>query len=149
MTEFSITTPAVLFPAISLLILAYMNRFVAITTLIRALKDKFIEAADEDENILAQLRNLRRRMIIIRNMQWLAAFALFLCILSMYFVFENRPITAKNFFLAGLISLIASLFLSLREIHLSIVAVNLELQDMDHHFKEKKNFLRKIEELEF
>ncbi len=149
MTEFSITTPAVLFPAISLLILAYMNRFVAITTLIRALKDKFIEAEEEDENLLAQLRNLRRRMIIIRNMQWLAAFALFLCILSMYFVFENRPITAKNFFLAGLISLIASLFLSLREIHLSIVAVNLELQDMDHHLKEKKNFLRKIEELEF
>jgi uncharacterized membrane protein YozB (DUF420 family) len=147
MTEFSITTPAVLFPAISLLILAYMNRFVAITTLIRALKDKYIEEADE--NILAQLRNLRRRMIIIRNMQWLAAFALFLCILSMYFVFENQPITAKNFFLAGLISLIASLFLSLREIHLSIVAVNLELQDMQHHLKEKKNFLRKIEELEF
>jgi Protein of unknown function (DUF2721) len=147
MTEFSITTPAVLFPAISLLILAYMNRFVAITALIRTLKDKFIES--EDENVLAQLRNLRRRMIIIRNMQWLAAFALFLCILSMYFVFENRPVTAKNFFLAGLISLIASLFLSLREIHLSIVAVNLELKDMEHHLKEKKNFLRKIEELEF
>lgn len=147
MTEFSITTPAVLFPAISLLILAYMNRFVAITALIRALKDKFIE--NEDENILAQLLNLRRRMIIIRNMQWLAAFALFLCILSMYFIFENRPISAKNFFVAGMISLMASLFLSLREIHLSIVAVNLELKEMEHHFQEKKSLLRKIEELEF
>lgn len=147
MTEFSITTPAVLFPAISLLILAYMNRFVAITALIRALKDKFIE--NEDENILAQLLNLRRRMIIIRNMQWLAAFALFLCILSMYFIFENSPISAKNFFVAGMISLMASLFLSLREIHLSIVAVNLELKEMEHHFKEKKSLLRKIEELEF
>jgi hypothetical protein len=147
MTEFSITTPAVLFPAISLLILAYMNRFLAITALIRTLKDKFIE--NEDENLLGQLINLRRRMIIIRNMQWLAAFALFLCILSMYFIFENRPVTAKNFFVAGMISLMGSLFLSLREIHLSIVAVNLELQDMEHHFKEKKSLLRKIEELEF
>jgi hypothetical protein len=147
MTDFTITTPAVLFPAISLLILAYMNKFLAISTLIRKLKDKFVES--EDENILAQLRNLRRRIIIIRNMQWLAVFALFLCVLSMYFIFENQPITAKNLFVAGMVSLIASLFLSLREIHLSIVAIGLELNDMEHHFKEKKNLLRKIEELDF
>lgn len=147
MIEFTITTPAVLFPAISLLILAYMNKFLAITSLIRTLKERYIE--DEDENILAQIRNLRRRMIIIRNMQWLAVFALFLCILSMYFIFENQHITAKNLFVAGMIALMVSLFLSLREIHLSIVAISLELKDMNHHLKEKKNILRKIEELEF
>lgn len=147
MTEFTITTPAVLFPAISLLILAYMNKFLAISTLIRKLKDKFVES--EDQNILAQLRNLRRRIIIIRNMQWLAVFALFLCVLSMYFIFENQHVTAKNLFIAGMISLLASLFLSLREIHLSIVAIGLELNDMEHHLKEKKSLLRKIEELEF
>ena len=146
MTEFTISTPAVLFPAISLLIFAYMNRFAAITTLIRTLKDKYME--NEDENILAQLRSLRRRMIIIRNTQWMAAFSLFLSILSIYFIFENKPETAKNFFLAGMASLIASLFLSLREIHLSIVTINLELDDMKHHWKEKKNLLRKIEEFE-
>ena len=146
MTEFTISTPAVLFPAISLLIFAYMSRFAAITTLIRTLKDKYME--NEDENILAQLRSLRRRMIIIRNTQWMAAFALFLSILSIYFIFENKPETAKNFFLAGMASLIASLFLSLREIHLSIVTINLELDDMKHHLKEKKNLLRKIEEFE-
>ncbi len=146
MTEFTITTPAVLFPAISLLILAYMNKFLAITTLIRKLKDKYIQ--DEDENILPQLRNLRRRMIIIRNMQWLAVFALFLCILSIYFVFENQQVTAKNLFVAGMISLLSSLFLSLREIHLSIVSIGLELKDVEHHLKEKKSFLRKIEEFE-
>ena len=147
MTEFTITTPAVLFPAISLLILAYMNKFVAITTLIRKLKDRFV--ANEDESTLAQIRNLRRRMIIIRNMQWLAVFALFLCVLSMYFIFENQHITAINLFVSGMVSLMFSLFLSLREIHLSIVAVNLELSDMKHHLTEKRSLLRKIEELEF
>ncbi len=146
MTEFTITTPAVLFPAISLLILAYMNKFLAITTLIRKLKDKYM--LEEDENLLPQIRNLRRRMIIIRNMQWLAVFALFLCVLSMYFIFENQHSTAKNLFVAGMISLMCSLFLSLREIHLSVVAIVLELNDMSHHLKEKKSFLRKIEELE-
>lgn len=146
MTEFTITTPAVLFPAISLLILAYMNKFLAITTLIRKLKDKYMQ--DEDDNLLPQIRNLRRRMIIIRNMQWLAVFALFLCILSIYFIFENQHVTAKNLFVAGMISLLSSLFLSLREIHLSVIAIGLELKDVEHHLKEKKSFLRKIEELE-
>jgi hypothetical protein len=147
MNEFSITTPAVLFPAISLLILAYMNRFVAITNLIRKLKEQYIEK--EESHVLAQIQNLRRRMIIIRNMQWFAVFSLFLCVLSIYFVFENRPMTAKQLFVSGTITLMISLFLSLREIHLSIVAVKLELSDMDEHLKEKKNLLRKIEELEF
>ncbi len=147
MTEFSITTPAVLFPAISLLILAYMNKFLAITTLIRKLKDKYVEKADE--NILAQLMNLRRRMIIIRNMQWLAVFSMFLCVLSMYFIFENQYVTAKNLFAAGMFFVMCSLFLSLREIHLSVVSIGLELKDMKHHLKEKKSLLRKIEELEF
>ena len=146
-TELTITTPAVLFPAISLLILAYMNKFLAISTLIRKLKDKFM--IDEDTNVLAQLRNLRRRIIIIRNMQWLAVFALFLCVLSMYFIFEKQHLTAKYLFVSGMMSLMASLFLSLREIHLSIVAIGLELNDMEHHLKEDKNLLRKIEELNF
>ena len=123
-----------------------MNKFLAITTLIRKLKDKYM--LEEDENLLPQIRNLRRRMIIIRNMQWLAVFALFLCVLSMYFIFENQHSTAKNLFVAGMISLMCSLFLSLREIHLSVVAIVLELNDMSHHLKEKKSFLRKIEELE-
>lgn len=146
MTEFTITTPAVLFPAMSLLILAYMNKFLAITTLIRKLKDKFMEK--EDENILAQLMNLRRRMIIIRNMQWLAVFALFLCVMSMYFIFENQYVTAKILFSAGMVFVMCSLFLSLREIHLSVVSISLELKDVEHHLKEKKSLLRKIEELE-
>ena len=146
MSEFTLTTPAVLFPAMSLLILAYMNKFLAITTLIRKLKDKFMEK--EDENILAQLMNLRRRMIIIRNMQWLAVFALFLCVLSMYFIFENQLVTAKLLFSAGMVFVMCSLFLSLREIHLSVVSIGLELKDMEHHLKEKKSLLRKIEELE-
>ena len=147
MTEFTITTPAVLFPAISLLILAYMNKFLAITTLIRKLKDKYMEKADE--NVLAQLMNLRRRMIIIRNMQWLAVFSLLLSVLSMYFIFENQLVTAKNLFAAGMFFVMCSLFLSLREIHLSIVSISLELKDMKHHLKEKKSLLRRIEELEF
>jgi hypothetical protein len=144
--EFSITTPTVLFPAVSLMLLAYTNRFIAVSNLIRSLKEKYQENAED--HIIQQIKNLRRRVILIRNMQFLAVFSLFLCVLSMFFIFENRPLAARNLFGASIISLILSLILSLREIHLSIVAINLEMKDLEEHLKEKKNILRKIEEFD-
>jgi hypothetical protein len=144
--EFSITTPTVLFPAVSLMLLAYTNRFTAVSNLIRSLKEKYQENAED--HIIQQIKNLRRRVILIRNMQFLAVFSLFLCVLSMFFIFENRPLAARNLFGASIISLILSLILSLREIHLSIVAINLEMKDLEEHLKEKKNILRKIEEFD-
>jgi hypothetical protein len=144
--EFSITTPAVLFPAISLLLLAYTNRFLAISTLIRNLKKQFQE--DGEQHILGQIRNLRRRIFLIRNMQWLGVFALFLCVLSMFAIFENQPKIARYMFTAGMVSLILSLAISLREIHLSVIALNLEMTDIEGHLNEKKNFIQRIEELD-
>ena len=144
--ELSLTTPAVLFPAISLLLLAYTNRFLAISTLIRNLKKRFDE--EGTEHIIGQIRNLRRRIFLIRNMQWLGVFALFLCVISMFLIFENRPIIARNIFLVSMLSLILSLAISLREIHLSIVALKLELQDIEEHLKGKQNILRKLEEMD-
>ena len=144
--EFTLTTPAVLFPAISLLLLAYTNRFLAISTLIRNLKKRFDE--EGTEHLIGQIRNLRRRIFLIRNMQWLGVFALFLCVISMFLIFENRPIIARNIFLVSMLSLILSLAISLREIHLSIVALKLELQDIEEHLKGKQNILRKLEEMD-
>lgn len=144
--EFSLTTPAVLFPAVSLILLAYTNRFLAISSLIRNLKDKYTEKGEE--HLIGQIKNLRRRIYLIRNMQFLGVFSLFLCVLSMYFIFENRPETARNMFSVGIISLILSLALSLREIHLSIVALNLEMKDIEEKLYENKTFLRKIGEMD-
>jgi hypothetical protein len=144
--EFSISTPAVLFPAISLLLLAYTSRFLAISTLIRDLKDKFTESGES--HIIGQIRNLRRRIFLIRNMQFLAVSSLLLCVISMFFIFENRPMSARNMFAVGMVSLIGSLLISLREIHLSIVALNLEMKDIEEHLKEKKNIFRKLEEFD-
>ena len=144
--EFSLTTPAVLFPAVSLILLAYTNRFLAISTLIRNLKVKFDE--NPEDKLIDQMRNLRRRLFLIRNMQFWGVFSLFLCVLSMFFLLENQPLTAKNLFAVAMVSLIASLALSMREIHLSIVALNVEMRDIETHLKEKKNLLRKIEEMD-
>ena len=126
--------------------MAYTNRFLAISTLIRNLKKRFDE--EGTEHLIGQIRNLRRRIFLIRNMQWLGVFALFLCVISMFLIFENRPIIARNIFLVSMLSLILSLAISLREIHLSIVALKLELQDIEEHLKGKQNLLRKLEEMD-
>jgi Protein of unknown function (DUF2721) len=144
--EFNLTTPAVLFPAVSLILLAYTNRFLAISNLIRSLKEKYDENAEE--KLIEQIKNLRRRILLIRNMQFWGVFSLFLCVVSMYFIFENRIDNAKILFGGAMISLIASLALSMREIHLSIVALNLEMEDIEEKLVEKKNILRKIQELD-
>ena len=42
--ELSINTPALLFPAITLLMLAYTNRFLALASLVRSLHDEYNQA---------------------------------------------------------------------------------------------------------
>ena len=147
MNEFTLTTPAVLFPAISLLMLAYTNRFLAVSNLIRSLKEKYDDKAEE--KLLIQIRNLRRRVYLIRNMQSLGALSLFLCVVSMFFIFENNHTIAKQIFGVGMVLLICSLALSLREIHLSVVALNVEMKDIEEHLYKKRNFIQKIQELTF
>jgi hypothetical protein len=65
--EINLTTPALLFPTVSLLMLAYTNRFLTIATIIRNLHDRYRE--DQNENLLGQIANLRFRVYLIRNMQ--------------------------------------------------------------------------------
>lgn len=64
--EFTLTTPALLFSAISLLLLAYTNRFLALASIIRAMKTQYLQS--KDENLLGQMANLRKRIFLIRNM---------------------------------------------------------------------------------
>jgi hypothetical protein len=131
--EFNLTTPALLFPAVSLLMLAYTNRFLAIAALIRNLHSTYKTAPDD--NIVAQLRNLRHRIILIRNMQALGAVSVLLSVLCMFMLFEGWIVAGKFVFAVALVSLMASLLLSLREIQLSINALNLHLNDMEEHLR--------------
>ena len=125
----NITTPALLFPAISLLLLAYTNRFLAIATLIRSLNKAYKD--DPKRDILGQIQNLRMRLNLIRNMQTFGIISFFLCVLSMFFIFwENLPV-GSYMFGASLVALMVSLAISLRELHISTRALNLELGDME------------------
>ena len=65
--EINITTPALLFPAISLLLLAFTNRFLALANLVRQLHQNY--KSDPDEFLLGQIANIRFRINLIRDMQ--------------------------------------------------------------------------------
>ncbi len=127
--EITLTTPALLFPAISLLLLAYTNRFLTLASLIRALHETY--KSHPKENIMGQLKNLRKRVILIRNMQALGVTSLFLCVFCMFLLFAGKVILGEIVFGISLILLMASLALSIREIQISVNALNLHLSDME------------------
>jgi len=129
--EINLTTPALLFPTISLLMLAYTNRFLTIATIIRNLYDRY--NTDKNENILSQIANLRYRVHLIRNMQIFGVLSLLFCVLSMFALFAGWVVAGQWSFALALILMIVSLGISLRELMISVGALDLLLTDLEEH----------------
>lgn len=127
--DINLTTPALLFPAISLLLLAYTNRFLTIATLIRNLHGQFKE--NPDKRVWDQIKNLRLRVMLIRNMQVLGVLSLLLCVVCMFVIFAGNLKAAEYIFGISLILLIISLAVSAWEIQISVKALNIQLSDIE------------------
>jgi hypothetical protein len=128
--ELSVNIPALLFPAISLIMLAYTNRFLALSNRVRTLHDKY-QQQDQRLIIFAQIKNLKYRIKLIQRMQTYGVAALLLSLLSMFFIFIQYQGIAKFIFASSLISFSISIFVSLIEIRLSTKAIEIELSDME------------------
>lgn len=128
--EISINTPALLFPAITLLMLAYTNRFLGLATLIRNLHGRYKQNPEDRELIKEQIKNLRRRLSLIKQMQATGIMSFFLCVLCMLFFYLQHEVWAYSTFGLSLGLLLISLALSLSEIYISTNALEIELQDM-------------------
>jgi hypothetical protein len=128
--ELSLNTPALLFPAISLLLLAYTNRFVALASLVRKLHDNYRQGK-ESTKIVEQIKNLRQRINLIRYMQGLGVFSFSLCVVCMFCIYNGWLQMAKYVFGLSLLSLLTSLIISLLEITKSMNALELELSDIE------------------
>ncbi|PSF37817.1 DUF2721 domain-containing protein [Aphanothece hegewaldii CCALA 016] len=127
--DLTLTTPALLFPAISLLLLAYTNRFLVIAQLIRELnkRSKDVQA----DLTRRQIRNLRMRVQLIKWMQFVGVLSFLLCTVSMaclFFTYEKAGELAFGF---SLMAMVTSLVLSLYEISISVNALNIELEHME------------------
>lgn len=127
----SINTPALLFPAITLLMLAYTNRFLALSTLIRNLHSKYKQGLEDGMMLQGQIKNLRRRMTLIKQMQASGVLSFFFCVLCMFFFYLEHAVMAYTIFGISLVLLLVSLALSLNEILLSTKALEIELGDME------------------
>ena len=129
MEPISVSTPSILFPAISLLLLAFTNRFLALAALVRNLHDRYIETPDP--LVLAQLGNLRNRLLLIRDMQACGVTSLTLCILCIGCVLLGLGTAATVTFIISLVLMFLALALSLREILISCRAVLTHLADIE------------------
>jgi len=129
--QISINTPALLFPAITLLMLAYTNRFLALATLIRNLSTKWKQFPDDRGIIHDQIRNLKKRLILIKQMQASGILSFFLCVLSMLMFYLEYEFWGIFFFGLSLLLLLLSLALSLNEIFISTRALEIELKGME------------------
>ncbi len=135
MDNFTINTPSLLFPAISLLMLAYTNRFLALSSIIRQLYDH--QRNEPHDKILLQLGNLRKRVWLIRYMQAFGVSSLLLCIVSMIVTAADRILLAEWMFIASLVLMIGSLILCLIEVMLSDKALNVLLSDIELDHREQ------------
>ena len=144
-----INTPALLFPAISLLLLAYTNRFLGLSSTIRSLHHEYQQRPDP--KILGQLDNLRHRVALIRGMQISGTLSIFCCVISMVLVFVGYGEVATWVFGSSLLLMSLSLALSLRELFISGHALTILLADMAeplaaHHQRESSRPWRGPEE---
>ena len=132
LTQISINTPALLFPAITLLMLAYTNRFLGLASLIRNLHTKYKQVHENQDVIKAQIRNLRKRLLLVKRMQAAGIVSFFFCVLSMLGFYLNYNTVGVVIFGLSLVFLLISLVMSLQEIMISTNALEIELQDMEH-----------------
>ena len=131
-----LTTPSLLFSAISLILLAYTNRFLSYASVVRPLKEKHQQTHDPKD--IAQIANLRKRLYLTRSMQILGILSLLLCVIAMFFIYVSWQIFAAWIFGIALLLLAASLCVCIWEINISVKALEIHLEDISSKEKLKQ-----------
>lgn len=129
MEEFTLITPTFIFSAVSLILLAYTNRFLSYAQLVRNLKDQYLQ--NRSEVTAAQIENLRKRLYLTRAMQILGISSLLFCVVSMFLIYIHLRMLSIYVFGVALLLLIASLAVSVREIQISVKALEIHLKDIE------------------
>lgn len=124
-----VSTPALLFPAISLLFLSFTNRFLHLAALIRQLYQAWLDGGDEV--LMAQIENLRKRLTLIRWMQLLGALSLFLCVASMVSIAAENQSVAVACFVSALLLMGGSLACLTVEVWISGGALRILLKAVE------------------
>ncbi|MEZ7875377.1 MAG: DUF2721 domain-containing protein [Polaribacter sp.] len=135
MEQLTLTTPALLFSAISLIMLAYTNRFLAYAAVIRNLHDIYLQK--KQTSLLRQIKNLKLRLNLTRWMQIFGISSLLCCVLTMFLIYVKQQMIAVYLFGFALILLIISLALLIKEIQISAQALQYHIADIEEHLEKK------------
>jgi hypothetical protein len=127
--EMTLNTPALLFPAVSVLLLAYTNRFLGLSNVIRSLHREYQQKPDE--KTVKQIANLRQRLVLIRNMQTMGISSLVMCTICMLMIYLGWAVAAQWLFGVSIVTMALSLTLSIIEIQMQGEALNILLSDME------------------
>ena len=131
MEQLTLTTPALLFSAISLIMLAYTNRFLAYAAVVRNLHDKYLQK--KDQALIKQIKNLKKRLYLTRSMQIFGITSLLLCVFTMFLIYIEQHTIAVWVFGLALILLILSLAFLIREIQISVQALEHHIRDIENN----------------
>ena len=131
MEQLTLTTPALLFSAISLIMLAYTNRFLAYAAVIRNLHDKYMQ--HKDKTLIKQIKNIKQRLYLTRSMQIFGITSLLLCVLTMFLIYIEQNTIAIWVFGIALVLLIISLALLIKEIQISVKALEHHISDIENN----------------
>ena len=131
MEQLTLTTPALLFSAISLIMLAYTNRFLAYASVIRDLHAKYIKK--KNTVLMAQIKNIKQRLYLTRSMQIFGISSLLLCVVTMFLIYIQQNTIAIWAFGLALVLLIISLSLLIIEIQISVKALEHHISDIENN----------------
>lgn len=134
--QIQINTPALLFPAASLLLLAYTNRMLALARLVRELHDRYHN--DVTDKVRMQIRILRKRVGLIRIMQFSGVLSVMFCVITMILLFFDWQRTGEITFIGSMLFMLNSLIIGAYEVTLSGRALEIELDDMNDSRKKIK-----------
>ena len=135
MSDLALTTPAIIFPAISLLLIAYTNRYIAISNRVRTLHAEYKE--DKSNIVLAQIEILKKRILLIRNMQLFCILSMLTAALTIFLIYHGFVMMEAYCFSLSLLLLLTSLSMSAYEIILSNKALFILLIDIEHVLEEQ------------
>jgi hypothetical protein len=133
MEAIDISTPAIVFPALSVLMLAYTNRFIAISKRVRSLHEEYL--SESSQVIYRQISVMHKRLTYIRNMQILAIFGFLINVISIFLILLNIEVIATYMFATSLIFIAASLGVAMLEIYHSVNALSLQLDEDENQWK--------------
>jgi hypothetical protein len=131
MKELTLTTPSLLFSAISLIMLAYTNRFLAYATVVRSLHDTYLK--NKDVVLIKQIKNIKQRLYLTRAMQIFGISSLLLCVVTMFLIYIELNTLATWVFGLALLLLIISLSVLILEIQISVKALEHHISDLENN----------------